>query len=200
MPARKSGSFVYIGLHLDTNSGVGVFQSATLGTWSNSDTYSNGTTNPFGTAVNSADEAALVADYTLSGDTVAPTLQIAQVQTDQVTLAFDEALNPANIPAGSDFAITVNLIPRPVVLVSISGSSAQLELESPVQTLDIVKASYTTGALRDLSGNLVASFSNATVTNATNPIGARRVSPSSRVAVARRIDPTDRRAGVGGGL
>lgn len=204
-PAIASGTNVYIGLHLGPNSGVQGFQSVTLGTWSNVDDYPT-TTTPFGTAINSADEAAVVADYTVSGDLVPPLLSTAIVTGDLLSLNYDEALDPVKLPTTSAFGVTVNLIPQAVTAVAISGASVQLSLQTPVLVGDIVTVTYVQPVLdaeklQDVSGNKCVALTAQSVLNQTQPPpGTRVVFPSARVPIARRVDPSDRRPGVGGGL
>ena len=85
----------------------------------------------------------------------------------------------------------------------VSGSSVQLALQSAALAGDIVTVAYTkpgSNPLQDVSGNDSLSLVATTVSNQTVAVGARLVNPALRVAIARRSDPTDRRAGVGGGL
>lgn len=75
-----------------------------------------------------------------------------------------EALNPSFVPATSAFTVTG----KTVTGVSVSGSSFSVTVSVAFVNGDTITASYTqpgTNQLRDLSGNLLASFSNVSVAN-----------------------------------
>jgi uncharacterized repeat protein (TIGR02059 family) len=204
-PVVATGDQVYIGM-IYGGPGTGQFgyTSITGQGWRNTDTYSDGPSNPFGinpTVINI--EPAVVLDYTLTGDTVAPVFQFATVQDNVLLMAYDEGFDSASVPATSDFVVTVNLTPWGISNVVLSNATVQLTLSNAVAVGDIVTIAYTqpgSGALQDLTGNKSASLSQQSVSNVTVLIGGRVIDPTSRVAIARRIDVADRRAGEGGGL
>jgi len=204
-PANALGDLVYIGLH-EGGPGQGTvgIETITNGGWVTADTYADGPSNPFGnTPAILQFEVSLVVDYTLASDTQPPAFVGANVFADALSMDYDEALDAFSVPSPSAFAVTVNAVPIPVTLVMVSGSSVQLALQSAALAGDIVTVAYTkpgSNPLQDVSGNDSLSLVATTVSNQTVAVGARLVNPALRVAIARRSDPTDRRAGVGGGL
>ena len=113
------------------------------------------------------------------GDTTPPVLvttDAATVDGTTLTMTFDEALDPASVPPGSAFTVTVGgtavalASPDPV---AVRGRTVTLTLASAVSPGDTVTVSYTVptgdGArpVKDTLGNDAVGFSNAAVTNAT---------------------------------
>ena len=204
-PAQATGE-TYFGMIVGGSSQpqIGV-TSVPLGGWINDDLYSDGPSNPFGGTYTQFDtEHSVVIDYALSGDTRAPVFITATVTSQDLQLAYDETLDETHTPAVSSWAVTVNLSPWSIDSAQVSGGQVTLQLGNSVLAGDIVTVAYTqpgSNALQDISGNKSISLAAQPVTNQTQaPTGARKISPAQRVAIARRIDPTDRRAGEGGGL
>ena len=147
------------------------------------------------------------------GDTTPPalvTLDAATVDGTTLTVTFDKALDPASVPPGSAFTVTVGgtavalASPDPV---AVRGRTVTLTLASAVSPGDTVTVSYTvpTGGgarpVKDTLGNDAVGFSNAAVTNATGrgvsgchsrssprPAGpGRNLSPGAALARCRRV-------------
>lgn len=205
-PATVTGDQVYIGF---ISGGAGVssygYQSVVGQGLRLADTYSDGPANPFGASPLTMDiEPGFVLDYTTAGDTRAPVFVSAQVTSTSLLLSYDEALDSVSIPSSTAFTVTVNQSSWPLQgSVNVAGATVEVLLLNAVLAGDIVTVSYTApGAspLQDVTGNDVANLASTFVQNQTTPIGVRIVSPASRVAIARRVDPSDRRPGVGGGL
>ena len=113
------------------------------------------------------------------GDTTPPSLvplDAATVDGTTLTVTFDEALDPASVPPGSAFTVTVGgtavalASPDPV---AVRGRTVTLTLASAVPPGDTVTVSYTvpTGGgarpVQDTVGNDAVGFSDVAVTNAT---------------------------------
>ena len=205
-PAQIAGDQLYFGL-ISGLGGVSSYNYSNVpgGGYRLGDTYADGASNPFGAnPLVLAIEPGFVLDYTISGDTVAPVFQSATVQAGSLQLHYSETLDQASIPASSAFTVTVNgQLWSLLTVVGMSGADVQVFLANPVLAGDIVTIAYTqpgSNAIQDLVGNKALSLGPQSVANDTQAIGGRIISPAQRVAVARRIDPTDRRAGEGGGL
>lgn len=102
-------------------------------------------------------------------DLVVPTVAArtaADPLKSRIVLTMSEGLNPKFVPAGSAFAVTVQA--RTVTKVTIDGPYVYLDLNTPLAA-GAVSVAYTqpgsTTNLRDMAGNLVASFTAAAVTN-----------------------------------
>ena len=130
-------------------------------------------TNPIQDAAGN-DAAALTnqAVVNSTADTTAPLLSSATVNGATVTLTYDEALDTASVPAGTDF--TVQSSGSPVSLassdpVAVSGSTVTLTLAAAVTALDTVTLSYTPGTnpIQDAAGNDAGALTNQAVTNST---------------------------------
>ena len=103
-------------------------------------------------------------------DLTPPTLTWAAVNGASLTLSYDEALDPASVPATGAYAVLVDSSPRSVSTVAVSGSTVTLTLSSPVTSGQTVSASYTvpaTSPVQDVAGNDAAAFSGQAVTNNT---------------------------------
>jgi hypothetical protein len=226
-PAQGTGD-IYYGVWRGTPASTQGYQTVTNANLSNTNTFDtlNPPSNPFGTANVSGSKAALVIDYTVTGDTRAPVLAEASVDGATLTLEYDEALDPANIPAVDRFTVTVNQLVYAVSAVAISGSDVLLSIDPAVITGDIVTvggyAQTGTDDLQDAFGNKCAALPTTAVLNNTLPAstGDRRIDPASRTSglspgpltypgpntypgaliPLRRVDPSDRRTGEGGGL
>jgi len=207
-PANVSGGTtgdIYFGLHFGGPGSVSFsYQSATGQGWRIADVFTDGPSNPFGinpVVINI--EPSVVVDYAATGDTRAPLLIGATITNNTVQLDYDEPLDTSSVPSISAFTVAVNQAAFQITGVSVSSSSVFLTLGQQVTFQDNVTVSYVPGAnpIQDAFANPSVALTNQVVANATQPPpGARRVDPASRVAIARRIDPTDRRTGEGGGL
>ena len=82
----------------------------------------------------------------------------------RIVLTYDEGLDPKSVPAVTDFAITTQA--KAVTKVTIDGPFVYLDVATPF-VAGAVNVAYTQGAikLKDVSGNLAASFTAAAVTN-----------------------------------
>jgi Putative flagellar system-associated repeat len=103
-------------------------------------------------------------------DVIVPTILTMLVVKDvplEIRLAASEGLDPKFVPAGTAFAITGTA--RTVSAVRIDGPYVYLTLSAPLATGNPVSVAYTQpGAasnLRDLSGNLLASYIATAATN-----------------------------------
>ena len=120
-------------------------------------------------------------------ETVPPAPSSAAVDGTALTITFSEALDAAQTPDASAFAVTVAGASRGVTAVSISNSAVTLTLASAVTATDVVTVGYTapTGEsdarLKDLAGNEAASFAAQAVTNNT----PAAVEPPGSLTVAR---------------
>ena len=118
---------------------------------------------------------AVTNNSTVPGDTTAPTLLSASINTagTVLSLAYNETLN-ATTASASDFTVSVNGVPYSVSSVAISTSVVQLSLGSAVEAGSTVTVSYTAPtpnswatnlAVQDSAGNDAVSLSLQTVTN-----------------------------------
>lgn len=208
-PGGSTGD-IYIGIHFGTPGSANYSYTSVTGEgWKLADTFSDGPSNPFGAnpiVINT--EIALVVDYLTTADTVAPLLTLASGGGPDLSLQYDEALDPASIPSVSDFAVRVNGVGWGITGISLDPTDSRImhvAISPAVDTNDIIALDYTqpaSGAIQDVFGNKSASLVDLNVINITElpPGGFRVIDPAKRLAIARRIDPTDRRAGVGGGL
>ena len=108
----------------------------------------------------------------LTRDAAAPAFTSASVDGAALTVTFGEALDAGARPAASAFAVTVAGSARTVGSVAVAGSTVTLTLASEVTAGDTVTVAYTApdepdAGLQDGSGNRVAGFAAADVTNAT---------------------------------
>jgi uncharacterized repeat protein (TIGR02059 family) len=112
---------------------------------------------------------------TVPGDTTAPTLLSASLNTagTVLSLAYNETLN-ATTASASDFTVSVNGVPYSVSSVAVSSSVVQLTLGSAVEAGSTVTVSYTAPtpnswatnpAVQDSAGNDAVSLSSQAVTN-----------------------------------
>ena len=119
------------------------------------------------------------AGETVSTDATAPRFASATVHGTQLSVTFDEALDPGRTPAGGVFTVTATppgggaarTIAGTSAAVSITGATAGATLASAVVDGETVTLAYekpATHALRDTDAtpNEVAAFSGAAVTNA----------------------------------
>jgi hypothetical protein len=102
-------------------------------------------------------------------DAVVPTVSsrsIAPSAPKRITLAFSEGIDPKFVPAAGAFAITGQT--RTIDKVTVDGPFVHIDVTAAF-VAGAVSIAYTqpgsTTNLRDLSGNLVATFTAAAVTN-----------------------------------
>ena len=130
-------------------------------------------------AVNAAGAGAAAEVEATATDRVAPVLTGAVVDGTALTLTFSEALDADSKPAVGAFAVSVQGNARTVEAVALSGSAVDLTLAAAVVADETVTLGYTapTGAgaspLQDASGNAVAGFSGAAVSNDTPAANAK---------------------------
>ncbi|QHW32582.1 hypothetical protein GZH47_18355 [Paenibacillus rhizovicinus] len=100
-------------------------------------------------------------------DQKVPVLQSVAASGYQITLGYDEALNPSLTPPRTAYYVTVNGSSRAVSSVSVSGAQVYLTLSSATSAGDSVLVSYVVGspALSDLGGNAASAFSNMPANN-----------------------------------
>lgn len=102
-------------------------------------------------------------------DAKAPALQSATASGAQITLGYDEALNPSLIPPRTAYALSVNGKSRSVSGVSVGGAQVVLTVSPAIAVGDSVLLSYTVGspALSDLGGNAALAFNGTAVNTGT---------------------------------
>lgn len=128
--------------------------------------------------------------YSASGgpptDQTPPQLVDAVVDGSTVTLTYDEALDPASVPASAAYAVLVDASARSVSGVAVGGSSVTLTLAPAVVAGQVVTVSYAIpggGRVQDVAGNAAAALSGGSVTN-TTPGGAGGATLPSLVPTA----------------
>lgn len=134
-------------------------------------------------------------------DTTPPTLSSATANTagTQVTLTFNEPLNPTTAVAG-DFAVSVGTTSFTVSSISVSGSTVILTLGTPAEIGDVISIVYTAptpnsatsnSAIQDTAGNDAMSFTaTATVAPEPEPAPSPASSPTTTVAPTPTVAPT----------
>ncbi len=100
-----------------------------------------------------------------------PSLDLAEVDADTLTLTYNEALDETSQPATEDYTVTVDSVDRGVTAVDVSGSTVTLTLAPAVVASDTVKVSYTrrTNPVQDSDGARAGEFTDELVTNNTTP-------------------------------
>ncbi|MCY4551520.1 MAG: SwmB domain-containing protein [Defluviicoccus sp.] len=118
-------------------------------------------------------------------DEAAPVLSSVAVDGAALALGFGEALDEASPPAAAAFEVSVGTGNRAVEAVALAGDTVTLTLASAVTAGETVTVSYTAPdepdpGLRDASGNRVAGFADAEVTNGTAAVlAAVSIAPES---------------------
>ena len=122
-----------------------------------------------------------------------PRYQSAAVNGATLTMNFDLRLDESAVPATNTFTVTVGTATRTVSTVSISGKSVTLTLASAVTGTDALKVGYErpldgTTALRAHTPinnfkNVVATFTDKTVTNSTPPVFSSAAVDGTRLTV-----------------
>lgn len=105
-------------------------------------------------------------------DDVTPALVSGEVYDATLSITFDEALDPASVPAATAFSVEVEGVARGVDTVIIDGALVVLTLSTEVTASDAVTVAYTAPSadpLRDAAGNGVASFTSFAVENTMPP-------------------------------
>ncbi|MBV2194380.1 MAG: BapA prefix-like domain-containing protein, partial [Azonexus sp.] len=134
-------------------------------------------------------------DWPIGIDTTPPVLESAATSADgaSVVLTYNEALDPANPPAASDFAITIDGTPVTPTSVTVSGSTVTLVLPTAVVNGDTVTVSYTdptagndAAATQDVAGNDAATLTDSPVTNTVGDTTA----PTTTVSITAITDDT----------
>ena len=121
----------------------------------------------------SGNEVDSFVDQTVTNNTedlVAPVFSSAAVFLAELTVTFDEALNPGSVPAASAFTVTVGTSGRGVASVDVLNDVVTLTLTSAVTAGDSVRIEYTPPAnnpLEDAFDNPVANFGPVLATNST---------------------------------
>ncbi len=100
-------------------------------------------------------------------DTTDPVLQTVICDGNQITLAFDEPLDPTSTPANANFTITVAGAPDAVTSVTILGTTVVLLLTTSASQGQAVTLAYAVGVnpIRDTSLNAIANIPTMAVTN-----------------------------------
>lgn len=126
-----------------------------------------------------------------AADTIAPTLlssAVANATPTIVNLTMSEAMDAANVPAASAFAVSGHTVSS----VAISGSTINLTCSAAFVFGEAASTvSYTQpGAnnARDLAGNLLANFSAQAITN--NVAAADTIAPTASSAAVANATPT----------
>ncbi len=102
-------------------------------------------------------------------DGTVPTLFASSVDTNEISLIYDEDMY-TTAPSTSDFTVVKNgSISLTVTSVSVSGSTITLVLNNSLTPSDTLTLAYTPGTnpIRDLAFNEASSFSATTITNTT---------------------------------
>ena len=139
-------------------------------------TYTEPSTNPLQDT--NGNKVANFTDKSFTNNTgQGPTYQSATVDGATLDMRFNQRLDETSVPAASVFTVTVGSDTRTVSSVAVSQRKVTLTLASAVTSGDAVKVRYTrpldgTNMVQAHSGfhNVVASFSDKTVTNNTPPV------------------------------
>ncbi len=130
----------------------------------------------------------LSASRSIAVDTVTPTVTARTVDGTTLDVTYSEPLDPASVPAGGDFSVSVNGGGDAVDAVSYTSGDTvvELSLHTTVHNADTVTVSYTGSAVEDPAGNQAATYSAQAVTNDTvngAPDTPATLSPASGVDV-----------------
>ncbi|WP_434082435.1 SwmB domain-containing protein [Comamonas antarctica] len=107
-------------------------------------------------------------------DTTPPAFVSAATSADgsALVLSYDEALDPANLPAGGSFVVNVNGTPVAVTSTAVAGNTLLLVLATPVANGAAVSVAYNdpspandANAIQDAAGNDAASLPATSVSN-----------------------------------
>ena len=111
-------------------------------------------------------------------DGVAPDFASLKAVGDRIVLSFRESLDSSAKPVPEDFTVTVDGTTRDVIVVSVSGSTVTLTLDSAVTAEDAVAITYAgTGAnpIRDAAQNTAPALAGRSVPNRTADVCSRTV-------------------------
>ncbi len=135
-------------------------------------------------------------------DTVTPTVTARAVDGTTLDITYSEPLDPGSVPAGSDFAVSVNGSGDTVdaVTYTTGDTVVELALHTTVHNADTVTVSYTGSAVEDPAGNQAATYSAQAVTNDTvngapdtpatlSPAGGVMVTTATPTLSASFVDP-----------
>ncbi len=102
-------------------------------------------------------------------DTTPPVMDSLSVDTDLLSITYNEDINPSSIPDIADFQLVVDTVESNLTAVAINGASVELTLESALVGGEDVKLTYTAGAnpIQDMFGNNAPNFTGEDVTNNT---------------------------------
>lgn len=112
---------------------------------------------------------------TIPGDTTAPVITGAVVNGSTLVLTYNENLDAASQPAGSDFGVKVNgSLQAPPASVTIAGSTVTVTLANGVNPGETVTVSYLPGTnpIRDAAGNPALQLTDYPVVNNTGALAA----------------------------
>lgn len=128
-------------------------------------------------AYRSSDHNPVLIGLNLGGgapDTTPPVFASASVNGTTLTMTYDSTLDATNLPATTDFVVTVGGAGRVINAVAVSGTTVTLTLAVAVLAGETVTVRYTdpsaandTNAVQDLAGNDAATFSAVNATNNT---------------------------------
>ncbi|MDE2757345.1 MAG: SwmB domain-containing protein, partial [Acidobacteriota bacterium] len=151
----------------------------------------------------STDHEGLEADPGHRVDGVGPVLleEEAELDGNQLTLPFAEALDMRSTPEADDFRVTVAGRSREVSKVAVEGSTVRLTLLAPAEEGQAAAVSYQVEAeppgedIRDRAGNPAEEFTDRTVTNRTRAgLSARTVRQVQAILQAKqRRTPAQRK-------
>ena len=139
-----------------------------------------------GAAISLFDEDNAEAAYSFYVDNVAPRLDDAFVEGDELVLIYDYALTVAVAPDPRDYSVRVEGRIRDVTRVQVRGDEVTLILNPAVRFRDEVVVSYTPGTrpLSDAVGNVVDALVREPVTNRTSENAGIPSAPRSLSAYA----------------
>ncbi len=103
-------------------------------------------------------------------DTTAPVLSTATVTGTNLVLTYNELLDPASLPIGTDFSVGTDGVAQTVnAVVGVTGTDVILTLTPGVAPGDTVTVSYTAGTnpIQDGATNPAGNLSGQAVTNST---------------------------------
>lgn len=105
-------------------------------------------------------------DISLTEDKDIPQLKKTIGYIKSLYLTYEENLDPLQVPAATDFTVTVNQQAATVESLKVIYKNVILQLSQALTSTDIVSVSYTKGAkpVQDLAGNQAPAFTGQTVT------------------------------------
>ncbi|WP_239615854.1 Ig-like domain-containing protein [Cohnella mopanensis] len=99
-------------------------------------------------------------------DTVPPVLTTATASGTKITLTYNEGLSTASVPLKSNFSVVKNGTTAVISSVAIVNNTVELTMSQSIATNAVVYVSYiqTSQGIKDLAGNLAATFNSYPVT------------------------------------